>query len=99
MGLVFIIFVCFFIIMVDIKVDEMYLIPRFVTLHVKDEGGAGQATPDWDELFKALEDMFGRKKLQATVIGGILWKPEDAENSYYLLEIQAKDLEDRLKIH
>ncbi len=99
MGLVFIIFVCFFIIMVDIKVDEMYLIPQFITLHVEDEGGVGRVTPDWDEFFKALEDMFERNKLLATVIGGVLWKPEDAENNHYLLEIQAKDLEDLLRIH
>ena len=63
MGLVFIIFVCFFIIMVDIKVDEMYLIPQFIALCVEDKGDVGQATPDWDELFKALEDIFERKKL------------------------------------
>ena len=32
-------------------------------------------------------------------MGGVLWKPEDPENSHYLLEIQAKDPEDLLKIH
>ena len=63
MGLVFIIFICFFFTMVDIKVDEMYLIPQFVTLHVEDEGGVARVTLDWDELFKALEDTFKRNKL------------------------------------
>ncbi len=71
-GLVFIIFICFFFIMVDIKVDEMYLIPWFIALHVEDEGGVVRITPDWDELFKALEDMFERNKLQVTVMGGVL---------------------------
>ncbi len=97
MGLVFIIFICFFFIMVDIKVDEIYLISWFVALRVEDEGGVARVTPD--ELFKALEDMFKRNKLQVMVIRGVLWKPEDAESSHYLLEIQAKDPEDLLKIH
>ena len=99
MGLVFIIFICFFFIMVDIKVDEIYLISWFVALRVEDEGGVARVTLDWDELFKALEDMFKRNKLQVTVMGGVLWKPEDAESSHYLLQIQAKDPEDLLKIH
>ncbi len=49
--------------MVDIKVDKMYLIPGFVTLRVEDEGGVARVTLDWDELFKALEDMFKRNRL------------------------------------
>ncbi len=63
MGLVFIIFICFFFTMVDIKVDEMYLIPQFVTLRVEDDSGVARVTPDWDKLFKALEDMFERNRL------------------------------------
>ncbi len=32
-------------------------------------------------------------------MGGVLWKPEDPENNHCLLEMQAKDPEDLLKIH
>ncbi len=63
MGLVFIIFICFFFTILDIKVDKMYLIPQFVALRVEDDGGVARVTPDWDELFTALEDMFERNRL------------------------------------